>query len=245
MKRVLIVGATSPLGRYMAHEFAQMGSALYLAARDLEELERIASDIRVRFGTTVHVGRFDAEAVDTHESFLKTVIETLGGLDGVVWVAGTMEGLQEAFHQPQAVKKLIDVNFTGAASLLTLCACHLEQQGSGFIAGVSSVAGDRGRAQNYPYGAAKGGLSLFLQGLRNRLSKQGVQVTTIKPGFVDTRMTWGRDRLPFLASPQRVARESVHAILKGRDVAYVPAVWWLVMLVIRSIPERIFKRLNI
>lgn len=245
MRRVLIAGATSPLARYMAYEFARLGDTLFLAARDSDELERIASDVRIRFGATVHTGRFDAAAVEEHNAFLQDVIRTLGGLDGVVWVAGTMDGLEEAFREPQAVKRLIDVNFTGAASLLTLAACYFEEQGTGFIAGISSVAGDRGRGQNYPYGAAKGGLSLFLQGLRNRLSKRGVQVTTIKPGFVDTRMTWGRGKLPFLASPQRVARESVQAILKGKDVAYVPAVWWLVMLVIRAIPERVFKRMNI
>lgn len=245
MSRVLIIGATSPLARYMAYEFAKRGDSLFLAARDVEELERTANDVRIRFESTVYCGQFDAVAVDQHEAFLQSVLETMGGLDGVVWVAGTMEGLEEAFHRPHAVKRIIDVNFTGAASLLTLCADVMERQGVGFLAGVSSVAGDRGRGQNYPYGAAKGGFSLFLQGLRNRLSKKGVQVTTIKPGFVDTRMTWGRDKLPFLASPQRVAAESVQAILKGRDVAYVPTVWWLVMLVIRSIPERVFKKMNI
>ncbi|MCS6831817.1 MAG: SDR family oxidoreductase [bacterium] len=245
MRRVLIVGATSPLARYMAHGFAHRGDTLFLAARDTEELERVACDVRVRFGATVHTGRFDAAAIEEHEAFWQEVVRSLGGVDGVVWVAGTMEGLEEAFRQPQAVRRLIEVNLTGAASLLTLAACYFEEQGRGFIAGVSSVAGDRGRGQNYPYGAAKGGFSLFLQGLRNRLSKRGVQVTTIKPGFIDTRMTWGRDKLPFLASPQRVAKESVQAVLKGKDVAYVPAVWGLVMLVIRSIPERIFKKMSI
>ncbi|GIV20325.1 MAG: short-chain dehydrogenase [Armatimonadota bacterium] len=245
MRRVLVVGATSPLARYMAHEFARLGDTLFLAGRDMDELQRVASDVQVRFGASVHTGRFDAAAVETHEAFWQEVLRVLGGLDGVVWVAGTMDGLEEAFREPQAVRRLIDVNFTGAASLLTLAACYFEEQSKGFIAGVSSVAGDRGRAQNYPYGAAKGGLSLFLQGLRNRLSKRGVQVTTLKPGFIDTRMTWGRDKLPFLASPQRVAKESVQAILQGKDVAYVPAIWWLVMLVIRSIPEKVFKRMNI
>lgn len=245
MRRVLVVGATSPLARYMAHEFARLGDKLFLAARDMDELQRVASDVQVRFGASVHTGRFDAAAVETHEAFWQEVLRVLGGLDGVVWVAGTMDGLEEAFREPQAVRRLIDVNFTGAASLLTLAACYFEQQGKGFIAGVSSVAGDRGRGQNYPYGAAKGGFSLFLQGLRNRLSKRGVQVTTIKPGFIDTRMTWGRDKLPFLASPQRVAKESVQAILQGKDVAYVPAIWWLVMLVIRAIPEKVFKKMNI
>jgi len=245
MRRVLIVGATSPLARYMAHEFARSGDTLFLAARDVDELERIASDVRIRFGAAVHTGRFDAEAIGEHKAFLQDAIGTLGGLDGVVWIAGTMDGLQEAFREPLAVKRLIDVNFTGAASLLTLAACYFEEQGKGFLAGVSSVAGDRGRGQNYPYGAAKGGFTLFLQGLRNRLSKRGVQVTTLKPGFIDTRMTWGREKLPFLASPQRVAKECVQAISKGRDIAYVPAIWWLVMLVIRSVPERFFKKMNL
>jgi short-subunit dehydrogenase len=245
MRRLLIVGATSPLARHMAHEFAKQGDVLFLAARDGDELERVASDVRIRFGTTVYTGRLDAAAIETHEAFWQRVVQAMEGLDGVVWVAGSMEGLEEAFREPQAVRRLIDVNFTGAASLLTLAACYFEQRGTGFIAGVSSVAGDRGRGQNYPYGAAKGGLSLFLQGLRNRLSRKGVQVTTIKPGFIDTRMTWGRDKLPFLASPQRVAQESVQAILRGKDIAYVPAVWWMVMLVIRSIPERVFKRMDI
>lgn len=245
MRRVLIVGATSPLARYMAHEFARQGDTLLLAARDAEELERVASDVRVRFGIPVHTARFDAAAMQEHEAFWQEVVRMLGEVDGVVWVAGTMDALEEAFREPRAVQRLIDVNFTGAASLLTLAACYFEERGKGFIAGVSSVAGDRGRGQNYPYGAAKGGFSLFLQGLRNRLSKRGVQVTTIKPGFIDTRMTWGRDKLPFLASPQRVARESVQAILRGKDIAYVPAIWWLVMLVIRAIPERVFKRMQI
>lgn len=245
MRKVLIVGATSPIARYMAYAFARQGDKLFLAARDMQELEHIANDIRIRFGAPVHLGLFDAVAIENHQTFLQEVLDRLDGLDGVVWVAGTMDGMEEAFHEPLALKRLIDVNLTGAASLLTLCANHLQTQGRGFIAGVSSVAGDRGRGQNYPYGAAKGGFSLFLQGLRNRLSRSGVQVTTIKPGFVDTRMTWGRDKLPFLASPQRVAKESVQAILQGKDVAYVPAVWWLVMLVIRSIPERVFKKMNI
>lgn len=245
MRHVLLVGATSPLARYMAYEFARLGDTLFLAGRDLEEVERVASDLRIRFGATVYTGRFDAAAIEEHEAFVQNVLRTMGEIEGVVWVAGTMDGLEAAFRQPSALKRLIEVNFTGAASLLTLVAGVLEEQGKGFIAGVSSVAGDRGRGQNYPYGSAKGGFSLFLQGLRNRLSRKGVQVTTIKPGFVDTRMTWGRGKLPFLASPQRVARESVQAILKGKDIAYVPAVWWLIMLIIRSIPERVFKKMNL
>jgi hypothetical protein len=160
MRRVLIVGATSPLARYMAHEFAKQGDALFLAARDEDELQRVASDVRIRYGAIVHTGHFDAVDIETHEAFWQQVVQTMDGLDGVVWVAGSMDGLEEAFCDPSTVRRLIDVNFTGAASLLTLAACYFEQRGSGFIAGVSSVAGDRGRGQNYPYGAAKGGLAV-------------------------------------------------------------------------------------
>lgn len=244
-RRVLIVGATSPIGRAMALEFLERGDHVYLSSRDKEEVERIAKDLSVRTSKRVEAGVLDLTDFEAHGPFLKDVVARLSGLDGVVIVSGSMDGLEEAFEDPGALRRLIDTNFTGPAAFLTLVATYLEGQGRGFIAAVGSVAGDRGRALNYPYGAAKGGLALFLQGLRNRLFRKGIQVTTIKPGFVDTRMTFGREKLLFLASPGRVAKLSVRAIEKGRDVAYVPPIWRLVMWVIRLIPERIFKKMTV
>ena len=245
MNKVLIVGATSPVGRYMAHEFAMRGFTLMLAGRDKDEVSRVAQDIRVRFRAQVFEGIVRMEGFEEHEKFVQDVVSAMGGIDGVVIVAGSMEGAEEAKTDPVALRKVIDINFSGPASLITLCANRLVAQGKGFIAAVTSVAGDRGRATNYPYGSAKGGLSLFLQGLRNLLAPKGIQVTTIKPGFIDTRMTFGMKKLLFLASPKKIAKQAVSAILARKDVVYCPKIWWLVMTIIKLIPERIFKFLRI
>jgi short-subunit dehydrogenase len=142
---------------------------------------------------------------------------------------------------------MIDVNYTAAVSLLNLAAVHLAQQGSGFICALSSVAGDRGRKSNFIYGSTKAALTTYLQGLRNRLFTSGVSVITIKPGFVDTAMTWGmlNPKSPLTANPERVAASIDRAILGRRNVIYVPWFWRIIMAVIRSIPEPIFKRMKL
>ena len=142
-------------------------------------------------------------------------------------------------------KRILDTNLLGAASILGLLANHFEAKQRGFLCAISSVAGDRGRQSNYVYGAAKAGLTVFLQGLRNRLFRSGVRVITIKAGFVDTRMTFGRPGMFLVASPERAGRAIVRAISQGRDVAYVPGFWRAVMLLIRAIPEQVFKRLRL
>ncbi len=142
-------------------------------------------------------------------------------------------------------KRIIDSNFTGAASILSHCANHFESMKSGFIIGISSVAGDRGRQSNYVYGAAKGALSLYLQGLRNRLYPGGVRVITIKPGFVDTAMTYGLPGLFLVASPQYMGNRIVAALGKSADVVYLPWFWRYIMLIIKLIPEPIFKRMKL
>jgi short-subunit dehydrogenase len=148
---------------------------------------------------------------------------------------------------PEQAARTIDVNFKSYVSLLNAAAMHLRERGGGFLCALSSVAGDRGRQSNYTYGAAKAGLSAYLQGLRNRLAPHGVTVITVKPGFVDTAMTWGllKAGSALVASPQRVARDIVNAIATRRDVLYTPWFWRWIMLVIRLIPERVFKRLRL
>jgi short-subunit dehydrogenase len=140
--------------------------------------------------------------------------------------------------------RILETNFTGCVSALNILANHFEARGAGFICAISSVAGDRGRQSNYLYGAAKAGLSAYLQGLRNRLFPAHVKVITIKPGFVDTRMTYGRSGLLLVASPERVAKGIFGAIVKGKDVVYLPWFWRFIMLIVQSIPEAIFKRLR-
>lgn len=241
---VLILGATSAIARATAAAFAARGAALYLASRDLDELARIAADLRLRHGVEVHHGLFDAEATETHQAFFQTVIEEMKGISGVVLAFGYL-GNQEAARDFKVGARVIASNFTGAASILSYCADYFEKLQRGFIIGISSVAGDRGRQSNYMYGSAKGALSLYLQGLRNRLFASGVRVITIKPGFVDTAMTFGLPGLFLVASPQAIGERIARAPEKSADVVYLPWFWRYIMLIIRYIPEPVFKRLKL
>lgn len=242
---VLILGATSAIARGAASAFASRGHALYLAGRDLEELERLASDLRLRHGVEVVCGYFDAEAYETHAAFAERVRQETGGLHGVLLAFGYLAERSDT-RDPQEGTNTIARNLTGAVSVLERCAAVLESQHSGgFIIGVSSVAGDRGRQSNYLYGAAKGGLNVYLQGLRNRLHPAGVRVLTVKPGFVDTPMTFGMPGLFLVAQPAAVGESIVRALERGRDVVYIPWFWRYIMLVIKLIPEPVFKRLKL
>ncbi len=242
---VLILGATSAIARGCAKALAARGYALYLAGRQRDELQRLATDLEIRYGTEVQFGRFDALAIKQHEKFLHSVEESMGGMLGVVSAVGDLGDPERDAVDPEAVVRHIQINYAGPASILTLCADRLEAQGSGFIIGITSVAGDRGRQSNYPYGAAKGGLSLFLQGLRNRLYDKGVRVLTVKPGFVDTAMTFGMPGLFLVADPDDVGRRIVRALDGHADVIYVPWFWRLILMIIRAIPEPLFKRLKL
>ena len=241
---VLILGATSAIARATAAAFAARGAALYLASRDLDELQRIAADLQLRHGVAVHFGLFNAEAIETHEAFMREVIKEMPDISGVVLAFGYL-GDQQAARDFDVGTKVIVGNFTGAASILSLCANYFESLKRGFIIGISSVAGDRGRQSNYVYGAAKGALSIYLQGLRNRLFSSGVRVITIKPGFVDTAMTYGMPKLFLVASPQSIGERIVAALGKSADVVYLPWFWRYIMLIIKHIPEPIFKRLKL
>jgi short-subunit dehydrogenase len=241
---VLILGATSAIARATAVAFAARGDALYLASRDLDELQRFASDVRLRHGVEVRYGMFDAEAISTHEAFLQSVIEEMPNLSGVVLAFGYL-GDQQAARDFKVGPKIIAANFTGAASILSYCANYFETLQRGFIIGIASVAGDRGRQSNYVYGAAKGALSLYLQGLRNRLFASGVRVITIKPGFVDTAMTYGLPGMFLVASPQDIGERIVATLVKSADVVYLPWFWRYIMLIIKHIPEPIFKRMKL
>lgn len=241
---VLILGATSAIARASAHAFAARGYRVYCAARDLDELRRIAADLEIRHGVEVKYGPFDAEASDGHRAFLEGVTKEMGGLDGLLLAFGHL-GDPIAARDFAAGAAVIARNFTGAASVLGHAADYFESRGRGFIIGISSVAGDRGRQSNYVYGAAKGALTLYLQGLRNRLYPRGVRVITVKPGFVDTAMTFGMPGLFLVASPRYVGERIVRALDKKSDVIYLPWFWRIIMLLIIHIPEALFKRLRL
>ncbi|MGH9364494.1 MAG: SDR family oxidoreductase [Thermoanaerobaculia bacterium] len=243
---VLVLGATSGIGRAVADELARSGSDLLLAGRDREELDALAADLRLRRGVRTESLPFDALALETHPAFVDECRRaSRDSLAGAVVCLGTLGDQSAAQKDPLEMKRILDTNLTGAASILGLLANHFEASKGGFLCALSSVAGERGRQSNYVYGAAKAGLSVFLQGLRNRLFRSGVRVITIKAGFVDTRMTYGRPGMFLVASPERAGRAIVRAIRKGRDVVYVPGFWRAAMLLIRAIPERVFKRLRL
>lgn len=240
---VVILGATSTIARGIASAFARRGYPLLLGGRNLEETSRLASDFKVRHGVEARAFCFDAEGEDPARAL--EALPPGRPLAGVVVCFGLLGEQEQATRDPQSAARIIQVNLGAAVALLTPLANQLEEQGRGFVAALASVAGDRGRQSNYIYGSAKGGLAIFLQGLRQRLSKRRVTVTTIKPGFVDTRMTWGLPGLFLVAAPERVGELAVRAILAGKPVVYLPWFWRWIMLIIRAIPERVFQRLKL
>ncbi len=243
--RVLVVGATSAIAAETARIYAAHGARLFLAARNADRLEAVAADLRARGAAGVETALLDATDHRRCEDVVAAAWTALGGLDVALLAHGVLP--DQARCQASAAETLhsIDVNFGSAVALLTPLANRFEAAGRGCIAVIGSVAGDRGRQSNYVYGAAKGGLDRFLEGLRNRLFHARVAVVTLKPGFVDTPMTAGLAQGPLFASARRAGRDVHRAIERRRDVAYIPWFWRPIMAIIRALPERLFKRLRL
>jgi short-subunit dehydrogenase len=240
---VLILGAASDMGLAIAHAFAQEKAQVTLAARGPARLETDAIDLRVRYGAQVTLTDFDVLRSDRHAAFLDGLPRLP---DIVICVVGLLGEQKTAENDAAQAELILQTNFNAPALLLDAVAARMEVRGSGAIIGIGSVAGDRGRASNYVYGSAKAGFAAFLSGLRNRLAKKGVRVITVKPGFVRTKMTAGMKLPgPITANPAEVGAAVVNAYLKKRDVIYVRPVWWVIMTIIRLIPEAIFKRLSL
>jgi decaprenylphospho-beta-D-erythro-pentofuranosid-2-ulose 2-reductase len=250
-RHALITGAGSPIARSLAEQLARAGWHLTLAGRDADDLSRVASDLKIRFGIAAHVARFDATADSaSHAALFEECVRRCGdGLQLLVICHGTIVDLPadaDASTRANAANQMMAVNFTGAVMLLERAAAYFERGGKGTIIGVSSVAADRPRKSIYAYGLSKAALSFHLEGLRHRLAKTPVRVLTVKPGFVDTRLTWGRPGMFLVASPERVARATYRAIVSRRgDTIYTPWFWRWIMLIIRLIPDPIFRRLNL
>jgi decaprenylphospho-beta-D-erythro-pentofuranosid-2-ulose 2-reductase len=244
-RSILILGARSDIGRAIAHAFAAKGYAVQLAARNASGLEADRADIALRHKVGVTLHELDALDTASHEAF----VDALPDLPFVAVCAVGFMG--EQAENELSVDKTVTVlrsNLEGPASLFTVLANRMVARGLGALVGISSVAGERGRAANYVYGSAKAGFTAFLSGLRNRLAKgkTGVHVVTVLPGFVNTAMTAGMD-LPkkLTAEPAELGKAVWKAVEKGRNVIYVRPVWRLVMLIIRHIPEGVFKKLSI
>ena len=246
MPSVLIIGATSGIGRALATEFARHGHDLVLAGRDLRELQATASDLTLRHNVRASAQKFDVLAFDEQPEALEACLrDGSQPLDGVVMCSGYLASPVATWKDAEEARRVLDTNLTGCVLALNLIADRFEARRRGFICVVSSVAGDRGRQSNYVYGAAKAGLSAYVEGLRQRLFRSGVRVVTIKPGYVDTPMTYGRPGLFLVASAESVAASIFAAIERGKDVAYVPWFWRPIMFVVRTMPEWLFKRLRL
>jgi decaprenylphospho-beta-D-erythro-pentofuranosid-2-ulose 2-reductase len=240
----LVLGASSPIARAVARRVAERGQPVVLAGRDREDLARIAEDLSVRGAARVDLLDFDAADLESHAGFAARCEALVDGRPLAVLVAfALMPEQADIDAEPALVRRTIDATFTGAASVLHRLAPLLERGGRVVVLG--SVAGDRGRPRNYVYGSAKAGLHAYLQGLRARLHRRGVPVTTVKLGFVDTAMTFGRRGVFLAISPEDAAAAVVRHAERGTDVCYVPAFWRLLMLAIRLVPERVFKRLDL
>lgn len=245
MKKVLIIGGTSAIAQALANQLAGKGSVLYLLGRSAPRLELVAANLRTRHGANVLTATIDFDDFTTHAPAIQQAVAQLGGLDTAFVCHGAL-GDQKAGEQDfHLIEAEFRVNCLGAMSFLSHLANRFEAQHAGQIVAITSVAGDRGRQSNYHYGAAKAGLSVFLQGLRNRLHASGVKVLTVKPGFVETPMTAHLKKGPLMASAEKVARDILRAAEKDCCVLYTPWFWWWIMLIIKLIPEKIFRRLKL
>jgi short-subunit dehydrogenase len=243
--KVLVLGATSGIAEATCRIWAAQGARLFLVARNAEKLAAVAADLRTRGASYVDTAVADLDNTDQHPTLLAHAVNSLTGLDVAYLTYGILGDQAKAEQDFNTAAQIIYTNYMAPVSLLTWLANFCVQRHAGTLAVISSVAGDRGRKSNYLYGSSKAGLSAFLGGLRNRVDREGVTVLAIKPGPVKTSMTSGMKGSEKFADVDAVAKSIVKAIDKRQDVLYVPFQWQPIMFIIRNIPERIFKKLNL
>lgn len=242
-KTILILGGTSDIGRATAKAFAARGWAVQLSGRDPATLTREAQDIAGRAPVAVTSHILDALDTASFPAFADALPVLPDVVVSVIGLLGDQVRGESDFHHATLIMRS---NYEGPALLLELFAGFFAQRGTGTLVGVSSVAGDRGRASNYIYGSSKAGFTAFLSGLRNRMAKRGVHVISVKPGFVRTKMTQSMKLSAALtANPSEVAEAIYSGTMKKKNVIYVRPVWFFIMTVICSIPESVFKKLNL
>lgn len=244
-KNILIIGATSAIAKATLRLYAEQNHNLFLVARNDALLQNIAEDAKIRGANQVECQACDLADLSGHSGLLESILAVYPTLDIVLIAHGTLPNQQACQDDVATTLQEIQLNALSTISLLTLLANLFEKQQNGSLAVITSVAGDRGRQSNYVYGAAKGMVSIFLQGLRNRLNDSQVQVLDIKPGFVDTPMTSGFKKGALWAQPEQIAQSILKAIEAKRNILYTPWFWWGIMFIIRHIPEFIFKKLKL
>jgi short-subunit dehydrogenase len=240
-KSVLILGGNSDLGFALGKVFLNSGFKVLLAARNVSELNSRINQVSDQ--SRISIISFDAVQFSSHGAWFDSLPFKP---EITICAFGMLGDQQQAERNWELARTILETNYIGAVSILNVVAEYYEQQKHGMIVGISSVAGDRGRQSNYLYGSAKAGFSEYLSGLRNRLFKSGVHVLTVKPGFLRTKMTAGLNLPPMLTDePERAAKRIYRAVQRKRNVVYVKPIWFLIMLIIKSIPEIIFKRLKL
>jgi len=241
---VWIIGASSGIGKEVAHVFSKKGWDVICSSRDENELHRLAGDLTTRYRGNAYVYPIDLENSSDISLYVEEVYNKHVNIDCVVVTAGTLPRNEEEYYNEVELLRVVRINYTGIASLLNGVSRRMVAKQNGIIICLSSVAGERGRRKNFIYGASKSALTAYLQGLRAKVFNDGVRVITVLPGYVDTVMAYGKVKKGLAASPKYVA-EKIYMLLKQKkDVTYIPPIWWLIMAVVKLIPESIFKRLR-
>lgn len=241
-KSIVILGANSAIAKGSCKALAEQGAILYLGGRNLIELENLANDLKIRYGIETYYDFFDAEKFNSHTRFFNDALKTLGKIDGLLLAFGYLGDSKNLLNFSEQ-KMIFNRNLIGAASILSPFANYFEKTQQGFIISISSVAGERGRSRNYAYDAAKSGLTTYMEGLNQRLSRHHVRVITIKPGFVDTPMTFGKPGMFLVADPEKVGRRIIKQLSLRKDVIYVPWFWKYFVSLLKLIPPSLFKKL--
>ena len=242
-KTVLILGGNSDVGKSLAKDFGKLGSNLILTSRKEGQLDSFKSDLEIRNEINCDVELFDVLDFNSHESFYNNLKKKP---DIVISCIGYLDNQEKSENSFEESLRSIQTNFTGLVSILNVVSNDFEIRKSGIIIGISSVAGDRGRGSNYIYGSSKSAFTSYLSGLRNRLNESGVSVITVKPGFINTKMT-SHLNLPKIltSSPDNISNDIINSIKKKKSIIYTKWFWKCIMLIIKFIPESIFKKLKL
>ncbi len=243
--KLVVIGGTSAIAVATIKQFAKKDLEVLLVDINFNRLESVKNDIFVATGVLPSIFEWEISNINMQEQLFEKIIQDFGNFDVAFIAYGTLPNQEDILNKPNEIQKQLSINFISAATLSSIFAEYFEKRNSGILAVITSVAGDRGRKSNYIYGSAKGGLSIFLQGLRNRLSGTGVTIITIKPGLVDSPMTADIPKNPLFSSSEIVGKHIFNAIEKKKDIAYVPGFWRIVMFIVMHIPEAIFKKMNL
>ena len=246
MKNILVIGATSAIAQAFIERMTIGSNKLFLVARDKDKLNAIKNDLRVIRNTDSNTFVLDVNDHNNYDSMFNTAKLYMDRIDILLIAHGTLPDQLECEEKIETAVFEFGINTLSTIVLCLKAAKIFEEQKSGLLAVITSVAGDRGRQSNYIYGSAKGAVNIFLQGLRNRLTKTGINVLTIKPGFVDTPMTAHIPKNPLFSSPETIANGIVKAINKNKSKEiYLPGYWRIIMFIIKAIPGKIFNKLSL